>query len=192
MIYFIGNKEKNICKIGFSKRPYRRIETISKSFPFELEIFDIIEGDFSTEKMFHAKYDEFRLNGEWFHLDKVIELGIGVGLDTVRIEDFNCYVKNGYFYYPNIISYINKKRNFLSQNHLSMNGFLLSNKDFISSFLEKGINPIKNEKFVHPYIALELFRNGGVECKMMAYSNLNAFYPNQCVRVGVGQYKRLV
>ena len=65
-IYVIGNKEHNICKIGFTNNVFKRIRSIQTGCPFPLEIFCVIHGSMETEKKLHEKYKDLRLNGEWF------------------------------------------------------------------------------------------------------------------------------
>ena len=193
MVYFIGNKEYNICKIGFSKRPYRRIKTIQDSIPFKLEIFDIIEGDFELEKMLHLKNKDFLIKGEWFQLDKIKELGLFGDLLQIQIEDLNIYSLNGYFYYSNIITYINKIRIKQCLSPITFFDYLKSNSEFIESFNKKNIIPKINDKFIHPFIAIDLLRFGGNITKIFVYENLNVFYnilrnPDEAVRLGLQEY----
>lgn len=68
-IYVVGNKEMNICKIGFTNNVFSRIGSIQTGCPFKLEIFCVVEGTIQTEKKLHAKYKDLRLNGEWFRYE---------------------------------------------------------------------------------------------------------------------------
>jgi len=72
MVYFIGNKEKQLVKIGKANQPKRRIEEIQVGFPYQLEIFLIIEGNEAIEKTLHNKFKNKHIRGEWFILDEDI------------------------------------------------------------------------------------------------------------------------
>lgn len=68
-VYVIGNKEMNICKIGFTNNIFKRIIAIQTGCPFKLEIFCVVEGSVQTEKKLHEKYKDLRMNGEWFRYE---------------------------------------------------------------------------------------------------------------------------
>ena len=173
MIYFIGNKEANICKIGYSKRPYRRIETLRWQVPFKLDIFDIIEGDVHKEKMFHDKYHKWTIKGEWFELDKVEELGFGLDIETIYIKDF-LIIKNkvtGYYHLGTLISSINRVRVYENLSQLQFSVWAKSNKEFIDS-IDK---PIINDRcaWVSKFIMFDLIRTSCLRLKMFFYNNMD-------------------
>jgi hypothetical protein len=69
MVYFIGNKEHNIVKIGYSKGCVEsRLKSLKTGCPYKLEIFAIIEGELGVEKLLHRRFSSIRLEGEWFSL----------------------------------------------------------------------------------------------------------------------------
>ena len=72
-VYVVGNKEMNICKIGFSNNVFKRLTAIQVGCPFKLEIFCVVYGSVKTEKMLHKKYDYLRLNGEWFKYEGLLK-----------------------------------------------------------------------------------------------------------------------
>ena len=172
MIYFIGNIEADVCKIGFSRKPYRRIETLRKQSPFYLEVFEIIDGDFTDEKMFHSKYDEYRINGEWFKLSKVIELGLTKSIKKVKISEITLNVnpKNNYIHLASLMAQLNSCRTKIKMNHMNYSTWVLNNK----SFIETIGNAIIKETclWVHLYVAFELIRNSSVENKLALYENI--------------------
>jgi len=75
-VYVIGSLTKNICKIGFSKNPERRISEIQTSCPHPLELILSFEGDMRTEKRLHRKYIQYKTHGEWFTIRGRLELAI--------------------------------------------------------------------------------------------------------------------
>ena len=75
-IYVIGNKEYKLCKIGFSKNVFKRIKSIQTGCPFELEIFCVVYGDYVMEKKLHRKYQNLKMNGEWFKYEGELEKSI--------------------------------------------------------------------------------------------------------------------
>lgn len=72
MVYFVGNREHNLVKIGTSKNVKKRIECIQIGFPYTLETFITLEGGEQVEKTLHFKFKEYHLRGEWFKLSKEI------------------------------------------------------------------------------------------------------------------------
>lgn len=86
MIYFIGNKKENICKIGVSNNVDKRIKEIQCSCPFEVEVLITyaVSDDYLIERALHNKYDEHRLNGEWFNLSAITEINEGVNENDLK------------------------------------------------------------------------------------------------------------
>ena len=76
-VYVIGNTSHNICKIGYSKYPLKRLSEIQTGCPYYLKIILIVKGSMKTERSLHKKYNKYRLSGEWFsfvgHLKESIE-----------------------------------------------------------------------------------------------------------------------
>lgn len=182
MIYFIGNKEMNICKIGYSKKPYRRIDTIRKQTPFELEIFNIIEGDPSVEKMYHSTYFNSRIKGEWFKLKDIQELGFNKSIVNIEIGHIKLNInKNNYVHLGSLLSSLNEDRIFIERNTINFNVWKTSNK----SFLETIDTPIIKETciWIHLFVAFELIRTSTVKNKIALYEYL--YDTNQAVRLGV-------
>ena len=68
-VYFIGNSEKNICKIGFSYSPNQRLIELQTGNPFPLFVFKTVKGDMEMEKTFHFLYRQYRTRGEWFKIE---------------------------------------------------------------------------------------------------------------------------
>lgn len=76
-IYIIGNREHNICKVGFSDKPYYRLLNIQTSCPYKLEFFKVYKGTQADESIIHKKLkdNDLHINGEWFSdIEKVIEI----------------------------------------------------------------------------------------------------------------------
>ena len=88
MIYFIGNKKENICKIGVSNNVEKRIKEIQCSCPFSVEVLITypVSDDYLIEKALHNKYNEHRLNGEWFNLSVITE--IHEGINEIDLKPF--------------------------------------------------------------------------------------------------------
>ena len=172
MIYFIGNKKLNICKIGYSKRPYRRIDSLRKLSPFDLEIFSIIDGAPHDEKMYHSKYFDYRIKGEWFKLDNVQELGFSKGIKELKMRHLilNINEKNGYVHLQSLLAQLNQDRIFERLNNINFNLWMKSNAEF----LETINNPIIKETclWVNIYVAFELIRYSTVKNKIILYENI--------------------
>jgi hypothetical protein len=91
MVYFIGNREKEVVKIGYtSGTAEKRLKELQTGCPFKLEVLHTIEdATIKDEKRLHAKYSEYRLNGEWFTLNWEIEKL------TYENSYYNLYLSNG-------------------------------------------------------------------------------------------------
>jgi len=62
----------NHYKIGLSKEPVTRIESMGVKLPFPVETIHIFPTDdmTTTEKTLHENFADRRVNGEWFELDE--------------------------------------------------------------------------------------------------------------------------
>lgn len=173
MIYFIGNKEMNICKIGYSSRPYRRIETLIKQSGFDLDIYGIYDGDISLERIVHDLHDKARLKGEWYKLSDLPNEIMSFG--TISFGNIKVFYnkEDGYIYLSSLLAYINKIRCLYKMNPFNYSTWAKSNEGFIKSFNI----PIKENyiKRVHPFIALELLRNTHADFKIILYKNMDLF-----------------
>lgn len=69
-VYLMVNKRNKYVKIGWSKNPTHREETLQAEDP-DVEMLYKFPAIFSTEKQLHEKYAEFRVRGEWFQLNEV-------------------------------------------------------------------------------------------------------------------------
>jgi hypothetical protein len=67
-IYFIGDMEKQVVKIGMSQNVERRKRAIQTYYPWELKVFHIVEGDEKKEKWFHKWFKRYRIKNEWFEI----------------------------------------------------------------------------------------------------------------------------
>lgn len=73
MIYFI--KAGDFLKIGYTKDENTfkvRLQTYNTSNPYNIEIINLIEGDFVLEKDILNYFLDFHCKGEWFYYDKSI------------------------------------------------------------------------------------------------------------------------
>lgn len=69
-VYFIHNGEA--IKIGVSANPQKRLASLQTSYHKPLTMLAVIDGGRDVESRLHAKFDEFRLSGEWFEDHKAI------------------------------------------------------------------------------------------------------------------------
>lgn len=71
MIYFIGNKQENIVKIGYTQNSIQqRFNTIQANSPYKMEVFGIVEGMKNIEKYIHNKFNFLHIRGEWFRISQ--------------------------------------------------------------------------------------------------------------------------
>lgn len=79
-VYFIYNKYTNLIKIGKSNNPFKRLNELNSMFKNHFGVENALEmiriifvpsgKDYTVEKMFHEKYEQFRTFGEWFKMSK--------------------------------------------------------------------------------------------------------------------------
>lgn len=72
MVYLIQNETEGICKIGYSLDPNARLATLQTGCPYPLSLVGTIEGGREKERETHAMFEQYRMEGEWFVLNKEI------------------------------------------------------------------------------------------------------------------------
>ncbi len=67
-VYIIRAGEHGPVKIGYSDGPVeKRIRQLQNNHYEILTLIRIIEGGLETERLYHKKYKELHIRGEWFH-----------------------------------------------------------------------------------------------------------------------------
>ena len=77
-VYLIGNMDHEICKIGVSSSPDKRLPGIQAGCPYGLEILALKEGNRKLEKSLHKKFNRWRMCGEWFKLTDEIRFEFSI------------------------------------------------------------------------------------------------------------------
>lgn len=73
-VYFIKPQgAEGPVKIGFSKPPESRLETLSTGSPVPLELELTVEAPRSYETYLHKKFSDCRIHGEWFERTSELE-----------------------------------------------------------------------------------------------------------------------
>lgn len=77
-IYFILNSDSNAVKIGRAKNANKRLRSLQVSSPAQLYLLRIIDVKAGKdakekEKLFHNKFTDLRLLGEWFRYDMKLQ-----------------------------------------------------------------------------------------------------------------------
>lgn len=102
-LYIIGNEVENICKIGISGNPSKRLKQLQTGCPYKLTILAVVGSfDYESEKNLHNRYKDYRLNGEWFRIKGEIrtiieqstpkEIKVSKTIKEVPpITDIHCY-----------------------------------------------------------------------------------------------------
>jgi hypothetical protein len=69
-IYFITTAEYDgPIKIGIAINSDKRFKTMQASSPVKLKMLGFVSGDSMRELLFHYKFKNYRLHGEWFSFD---------------------------------------------------------------------------------------------------------------------------
>jgi len=68
-LYFVGDKDKKVVKIGIAKDVKRRCASLQSGFPLQLYVYRVIKNaGRQMEKILHSKYAEHNSHGEWFYV----------------------------------------------------------------------------------------------------------------------------
>jgi hypothetical protein len=67
-IYFIT--DESAIKIGFSKRPAKRMGNLQSGHPKPLKLIGSIDACAYEELIIHRRFDHLRLKGEWFRIEE--------------------------------------------------------------------------------------------------------------------------
>jgi hypothetical protein len=73
MIYFILDTVVRAIKIGYSKKPKNRLSGLQTANPNRLDLLGIIPGTEREETQLHLRFADYRLQGEWFKGDDILE-----------------------------------------------------------------------------------------------------------------------
>lgn len=71
-VYFIQGENGGAIKIGYSKNPEERLKQLQTGYPDILKILCLIPATNKTEGFYHKKYEDLKLNGEWYKPDRRI------------------------------------------------------------------------------------------------------------------------
>jgi hypothetical protein len=69
MIYFIQNTVTQAIKIGYSRNPKKRLDSLQTATPDKLVLLGTIQGGLEHEAAFHERFSKYALQGEWFKGD---------------------------------------------------------------------------------------------------------------------------
>jgi hypothetical protein len=70
VVYLLKIKDDDQYKIGVSTKFKKRYDKLSTLMPFELETVNLIKSNdiYNLEESLHNKFEDKRINGEWFEL----------------------------------------------------------------------------------------------------------------------------
>ena len=87
-IYIIECQKHGVCKIGVSDDPARRLRSIQTGYPWPLNIRTIIESAnaFAEESTIHRKYQQWRLEGEWFDICVAVDIEKRLAVKPVELS----------------------------------------------------------------------------------------------------------
>jgi hypothetical protein len=71
LIHAVGTKR---YKIGYSTKPKLRIKALQTHSPVPLEIISVMKGHVHLEASLHARFHQWRVQGEWFEFDDAAEV----------------------------------------------------------------------------------------------------------------------
>lgn len=71
-LYLMINSANMTLKIGRSNYPIQRLKQLNTASSDKIELLYVYPGFGSAEKRLHKKFEEYKLNGEWFMYSKEI------------------------------------------------------------------------------------------------------------------------
>jgi len=74
VIYFIKDTGSLAIKIGYSKKPNKRLSGLQTANPHKLLLLGTVPGTEKDEEELHGKFAQFRLEGEWFKGEIIEEI----------------------------------------------------------------------------------------------------------------------
>lgn len=72
-VYFLADADYQFMKVGFSRNVQRRLAQIQDGGPLQLFVVDEFPGSVNDERAVHDLLKEYRIRGEWFQSDAVLE-----------------------------------------------------------------------------------------------------------------------
>jgi len=72
MVYFIADTTNDVVKIGYSKDIKKRLKQLQTSNGNVLVLLGYMNGNEAEEKYTHQLFSEYKLQGEWFHLNEIV------------------------------------------------------------------------------------------------------------------------
>jgi hypothetical protein len=66
-IYFVRHGRTGPIKIGIADRPHARFQTLQSAHFEQLYLLGMVEGTEVAEQLWHARFEEHRIRGEWYH-----------------------------------------------------------------------------------------------------------------------------
>lgn len=71
-LYFFQFGNQNIIKIGVSNKPPRRKHDLETKLPYKIKLLNKfkLKNAYKIENIMHKYFDNQRMNGEWFRLDR--------------------------------------------------------------------------------------------------------------------------
>jgi hypothetical protein len=86
-VYFIRDTKTLAIKIGFClKNPEKRLAALQTGNCNDLRLLGSVSGSLFHEKLLHAQFSQFHVQGEWFS-DKIVEGVTGI-LKCPSIEEW--------------------------------------------------------------------------------------------------------
>lgn len=113
LVYFMGNKQANLVKIGMCKTQdglAKRMETVRTNFPYKLQLFwalgccDELKAT-TVERQMHDLFANYQVNGEWFQFEVWRHVFCVVDILNDRPFGFGTVVACGWSTYYDLLLY---------------------------------------------------------------------------------------
>jgi hypothetical protein len=89
-IYIIECQKHGVCKIGVSSDPLKRLKSIQTGYPWPLTVRAVIDSvdAFAEESVIHRKYQQWRLEGEWFDACVAVDIEKRLAIPPAELSTF--------------------------------------------------------------------------------------------------------
>lgn len=94
-VYFIRENSRKApnYKVGYSKNPIQRVQSLQTGHPYKLGLFGLLEYDtreeaFRMEQSLHKDFSKYKEQGEWFkwnnQIDQIMRFGQDYYINYIR------------------------------------------------------------------------------------------------------------
>jgi hypothetical protein len=92
-VYFVTCRKANAVKIGSSLDPWSRLKAIQTGCPLPITLEAVLPGNHEEEFAFHRRFEDDRMQGEWFTITEMIEAIIAANPAPADPPDYDAIAR---------------------------------------------------------------------------------------------------